>query len=712
MSKNKKQNKKLKNYIRENIVKVFNDYPNKIMNYKQIAATINLTDKQSRKLLLNTLIEMSGEGILKETERGKFAYIQSVKNITGIIELTQRGGGYVITDAFDDDIKVASKDLNTAFDGDEVEVQLLPKKRSDSKKSGIITKIITRHKQFFVGTVQISKGYAFVIPDNNKLSQDFYIDTKNINGAKDGQKVIVKFLDWPNPQKSPFGEITEILGAPGSNEAEILSILAEHDLPRKFPDNVIKEAEKYTVELDPTEIAKRRDFRSTLTFTIDPADAKDFDDAISFEKLESGHYSIGVHIADVGHYVQPGTALDKEAYSRGNSVYLVDRVIPMLPEQLSNLVCSLRPNEEKFVFSAVFEIDNKGKIYNEWFGKGVICSTKRYAYEQAQEIIEGGTGDLDEEIKIIDSIAKNLREKRIKNGALEISGEEFRFQLDENGKPIGVIRKVQKDANKLVEEFMLLANKSVTKFVASKANSGKQIPFIYRIHDKPDMGKLDVFKTFISKFGLKISFENENDIALKINALLNEIKGKSEYDMVQQMVIKSMSKAEYSTNNIGHYGLHFEFYSHFTSPIRRYADLVVHRILFDVLSEKATPYNKNLNETAKHISRTERKAVEAERDSNKFFQALYMEDKVGGIFEATVTGITNWGIYARINEFACEGMIALDSITDDHYYFDEKKYRIIGSSKNKEYNLGDTIKVQVVRVDTLERKIDFEIPMV
>lgn len=709
MSKKKKKNRKLKSFLRKAVINVFQDFPGKIMNYKQIAAQLNITDKQIRKSLVALLNEMSDEGILTQHQRGKYSMDPTPSEVIGTIEITNSGMGFVLTDEGEDDIKIASGDLNTAFDGDLVKVDVIQKRKG--KPSGRVVEIVERNKKFFVGTIDISEKYAFVIPDNKKIKVDFYIDKKHINGAEDGQKVIVELLDWPDPNQSPFGRVSEVLGSPGSNETEILAILAEHDLPRSFPKSVVKEAESFSINLDSEEIQKRKDFRSTTTFTIDPDDAKDFDDALSFKALENGHYEVGIHIADVSHYVTPNTALDQEAFYRGNSVYLVDRVIPMLPEQLSNLVCSLRPQEEKFVFSAVFELDNKGKVFNQWFGKGVINSDHRFAYEDALKIIEGEDGPFQEEILVLHKIAQNLRKKRIKNGALEISSEEIKFKVDAHGKPIGIIKKIQNDANKLIEEFMLLANKKVARFVSEQQTKGKAIPFIYRIHDTPDMGKLEVFKMFVSKFGHQISFNHENEVASKMNGLLEKVKGTNEFDMIQQMAIKSMAKAEYSTKNIGHYGLHFEHYTHFTSPIRRYADLIVHRILFDILEKVPTPYNKNLNEVAKQTSRMERKAVEAERDSNKFFQALFMEDKVGGIFDAVITGITSWGIYARIEEFACEGMIALDTISDDHYYYDEKNYRIIGSSSKNEYNLGDKITIQVVRVDTLERKIDFEFPL-
>ncbi len=485
------------------------------------------------------------------------------------------------------------------------------------------------------------------------------------------------------------------------------SILAAYNIAISFPPEVEEEANSIPVELDKKEMQTRRDFREILTFTIDPVDAKDFDDAISVEELDNGNISVGVHIADVAHYVQPGSELDKEAMERGNSVYLVDRVIPMLPEHLSNGVCSLRPNEEKFTFSAVFELTPAGEKVNEWFGKTVICSHRRFTYEEAQTVIETGKGDHAKEILMVDKIAKQLRKDRLEQGGLEIMSSEVGFELDDDGKPIAVYKKIAKDSNKLVEEFMLLANRSVGRFVGDTKRK-THIPLIYRIHDKPDLEKVEQFRIFVSKFGKKFTFKNDQEIAKKMNKLFAEMKDDGNFNMIQQMAIKSMSKAVYDTENIGHYGLGFTYYAHFTSPIRRYADLMVHRILFETLSNKQKKHSK-LNEIAEHISVTERRATEAERASKKFFQAQYLEDKIGEKYKGFVTGITDWGIYVEMYENFCEGMVSLKSIEGDRFYFDEDKYAIVGQKTGESYTVGDNVEVILTRVSLVKKQIDLEL---
>lgn len=472
---------------------------------------------------------------------------------------------------------------------------------------------------------------------------------------------------------------------------------------------MLQAAEKIGLDLDPIEVAKRKDFRNTTTFTIDPLDARDFDDALSFKQLENGHYEIGVHIADVSYYVTEGSPMDEEALKRSNSVYLVDRVIPMLPEQLSNLACSLRPNEDKFSFSAVFEMDETGKIYSEWYGKTVIHSNRRFTYEEAQEIIEGKSGDFEKEIHIFDKIAKILRNKRLKNGALSIESEEMRFVLDAEGVPTAVTIKTSKDAHKLIEEFMLLANKHVALFVAKPQKNKDKIPFIYRVHDKPDTAKIALFNVFIDKFGYKLSFNHPDEISKSINQLLNDIRLKNEYSLIQTMAIRSMAKATYETSNIGHYGLAFDFYTHFTSPIRRYADLMVHRVLQTILTNGNINYSTYLDDICKRISRMERKAVEAERESTKYFQTLFVKDKIGLTITGTVSGIAEFGLFVKMDDNYCEGMVPLLEIPGDRFYFDKENYRIVGARTEKEYNFGDKVTVQIKEVNTKKRQIDLSL---
>ena len=703
MNQNSKKNpNRKKDKLKKQINKIFKESPSKSYNYKQIASFLDENNSESRKLIYVILTDLSNEGILKEVTKGKFKSAKNQKSLEGRIEITKRGAGYVITDGVD--IFVSPKAINRALHGDLVKVQLLNRKNK-SKPEGEVVEILERVNKQIVGTIELNEKFAFLVPDNHKITVDIFIPLSKLNGAKSGYKAIAKLLEWPEAAKNPFGEIIDVLGRPESNDAEMKSILAANNIPYVFPEDVISEAGRIDIKLDKDEIKLRRDCRKALTITIDPVDAKDFDDAISISYLENGNLEIGVHIADVSHYVTPGSALDKEAYVRGNSVYLVDRVIPMLPEHLSNGVCSLRPNEEKFTFSAIFEIDKQAKVHSEWFGKTVILSDRRFTYEEAQEIIENKEGEHSEAILDIDNIAKILRSKRLKNGALEIQSEELRFELNDEGVPINTYKKMTKDANKLVEEFMLLANKKVAKYVGDVTKNKSAIPFIYRIHDKPDSEKVEMFRLFIGKFGKEFKFDNEKEIALKMNLIFEEMKDEPNFSMIQSMAIRTMAKAVYDTKNIGHYGLGFTYYTHFTSPIRRYADLLVHRVLQDKISKQNNRYS-TLQETAKHISQTERRAVNAERDSQKFFQAFYLKDKIGEEYNGKITGITEWGMYVEMTDLNCEGMVQLKSIKDDKFYFDEKKYAIIGLKYGDEYTIGDPVTVRIDKVSLVRKQID------
>ena len=590
---------------------------------------------------------------------------------------------------------------------DKVSVRLI--NIGKGRPEGVVIKVIDRNKTQFVGTLKIIGNKSILIPDNVRSGVEIEIVDNNLSTAVNGVKALVKITVWPQSSARPFGEIVEVLGFPGTNDVEMLSILYNQGIDPKFPNEVLEEAEYVSIDLDEAEIAKRRDFRNVLTFTIDPFDAKDFDDAISYRKLKNGNFELGVHIADVSHYVRPGSKMDTEALKRSNSVYLVDRVIPMLPEQLSNIACSLRPKEDKYSFSAVFEMDESGDVKGEWFGKTVIHSNRRYSYEEAQEIIEGKEGEFQDEIRAIDKVAKILREARLANGALNIESEEMRFKLDSKGSPIETIIKTSKDAHKLIEEFMLLANKRVSLFL-SKPNQNKDlIPMIYRVHDKPDPDKIGFLKLFLDKFGHELTFESLDKIALNINVLLKSIREENEFPLVQSMVIRSMSKASYETQNIGHFGLAFTHYSHFTSPIRRYADLVVHRILETELVKRPHQYGKSLDDVCKLISRNERKAAEAERESGKYFQTLFVEDKIGEEFSGIISGIAEHGIYVKMTENNCEGMVSMQDIPGDRYYFDAEKFRVIGSKNKREYNFGDLVTVRIYEVNPRKRQIDLEL---
>jgi ribonuclease R len=707
MTRKKTQKKdKMKNSLTYIVSKVFEKNPNSILTHKQICTLIDVREHELRKLVFTILEDLCKQGNL--TKHGHGIYGISVQNlIEGTIELTARGGGFVITDDEEDDIYIAPDNLGQALNGDRVKVRII--KKGKTRLEGVISSVIQRDKTQFVGTIEMHANFAFLIPDNLKSGTDIYIQKEHLNGAKNGDKALVKISVWPKSSKNPYGEVVQVLGKPGSNDVEMISILCNHGLDYTFPQEVMEEAERVGLELDAVEIKNRKDFRPITTFTIDPKDAKDFDDALSFSFLDNGNYEIGIHIADVSHYVQKDSAMDKEALKRSNSVYLVDRVIPMLPEQLSNLACSLRPNEDKFSFSAVFEISDKGKIYKEWYGKTVIHSDRRFTYEEAQEILEGKAGDYEKELLILDKIAKQLRDKRIKNGALEIESEEVRFRLDEHGQPLEVEIKRSKDAHKLIEEFMLLANKKIASFIAKPKKGETVIPFIYRIHDKPDIAKIGVFNVFINKFGYKLDFTHPDQISTSINKLLTDIRLKNEHSIIQSMAIRSMAKASYDTDNIGHYGLAFSYYTHFTSPIRRYADLIVHRILQEELSHKKHLYNNDLNLICKRISKMEKRAVEAERESTKYFQTVFVADKKGEIFKGTISGLADFGIFVKMDENHCEGMVSLPNIPGDRYYFDAEKYTVIGSKTKRELNLGDAVCVKIVDVYPRKRQIELEL---
>jgi ribonuclease R len=580
-------------------------------------------------------------------------------------------------------------------------------KSKGKRKEGEVIEIIKRHKMEFTGIVKLSERFAFFIPDDRKMMHDIFIPLNELNGAKNGEKAVALITDWPADAKNPIGSIKHVLGKQGENDTEMNAILAEYGFPLSFPAEVEHEANAISDVISNEEIAKRRDFRDVLTFTIDPFDAKDFDDALSFKYLENGNYEVSVHIADVSHYIIPDSALDKEAYERGTSVYLVDRVIPMLPERLSNVLCSLRPNEDKLCFSAVFELDADARIVTEWFGKTVIHSNKRFAYEDVQTIIEDQAGEFLNEINLLNKLAYILRDRKFKNGAISFETKEVKFILDEHGKPTGVYVKERKDAHKLIEDFMLLANRKVAEYVAKLGTGKQKYTFVYREHDSPKTESLQNFAQFAARFGYKISTKSDKETAKSLNFLMEDVEGKKEQNVLTQLAIRSMAKAIYTTKKTSHYGLAFEYYTHFTSPIRRYPDVMVHRLLQHYLHHGQSANAEHYEALCVHSSQMEKKAADAERASVKYKQAEFLTEQIGSIFTGIISGVTEWGMYVEIIENKCEGMIRLRDISDDFYTLDEKNYAIIGQRKKKRYQLGDEVKIKVKTVDLTKKQIDF-----
>ncbi len=696
-----------KSQLVQNIVNTFTENPQQTFNYKQLCSIFALKSESQRILVHDILWDLWETEFLAEVSRGKYKLNARNAHITGVI--VRRGvKTYLLPEDGGEEIFIPERKTNHAISGDTVKVFLYARRKGQSLE-GEVVELLKRAKDTFVGVLDVKEHSAFVIVDNKIMSNDIYIPMNKLKGGKNGQKVIVKLLEWHPTDKNPTGEILDVLGDKGNNNTEMHAILAEFNLPYRYPQAVEDAAAEITAGIIPDEVAKRIDMRNVCTLTIDPRDAKDFDDALSIRKLDNGLWEVGVHIADVTHYVKPGSIIEEEAVKRATSVYLVDRTIPMLPEHLSNGICSLRPNEDKLTFSVLFQMDDDANVKHYEICRTVICSNRRFTYEEAQNIIETGEGEYKDEILNLDRLAKLLRERRFENGSIAFDRVEVRFEIDEKGKPLSVFFKEAKDANKLVEEFMLLANKTTATHIGKPGKGKKAKTFVYRIHDLPNPDKLNAFSTFIKRFGYNLKISGKKaQTSLAINQLLDKVNGQKEQNLIETLAVRSMAKAIYTTENIGHYGLAFDYYTHFTSPIRRYPDMMVHRLLERYLADGKNVNQEQYEELCQHSSEREQLAANAERASIKYKQVEFMADKLGQEFKGVISGVTEWGVYVEIIENKCEGMIPIRDLGDNDYFiFDEQNYCVVGRRSNKKYQLGDEIEVKVARADLDKKQLDF-----
>jgi ribonuclease R len=681
----------------------------KPLTHRDICRLLQVKDKIAKHQVLFIINNLLAEGSIKETGHGKYGSKTNQEYYEGRIDKISSGAGYIICDDLETDIYVSVRNAGQTLGGDRVRV-ILTGQQKGKNPEGVVVAVIERGRTEFVGNMRIDSRNSFMSPDNSRVGTDFYIPKDKLNGAKNGDKVIVEILDWPKNAKSPFAKVSKVIGVSGEHNAEIHAILAEFGLPYEFPEAVENYVASLPEEISEEEIKKRRDMRQVLTFTIDPHDAKDFDDALSIEKVGDDRWEIGIHIADVSHYVEEGSLLNDEAYDRATSVYLVDRVVPMLPEKLSNKVCSLRPHEEKLCFSAIFTMNSKAEVVEEWFGRTVIYSDHRFTYEDAQEVIEKKEGKFADEILFMDGLAKIMRAKRIDEGAITFDRVEVKFQLDEANNPTGVYFKQAKDANKLIEEYMLLANRKVASFIGGKSDgTPSKKPFVYRVHDVPDPDKIGSFSTFVQQFGHTMNMQSPKDIANSMNRVLAKVSGKREENMVELLAIRTMSKAKYTIENIGHYGLGFDYYSHFTSPIRRWPDVMVHRLLQRYLDGEKIEEKDAIEEQCKHSSAMEKLSTDAERASIKYMQVKYLVGKEGQEFMGVVSGVTEFGMFIELEESLCEGLVAMRDLNDDHYELNKESFSLVGRRNGRKFQLGDQVRIRVRNVDLVKKQIDFEL---